>query len=65
MIPHLPRPVRTHMVAVARSVRRTRKGAEAMEEVKVKRPQRPSRAFDALYDMTPPMVLAIAAPDSD
>ena len=65
MIPHLPRPVRAHLVAVARTIRRSRKRSATMEHDEIKRPQRPSRAFDAVNDLTPPLVLAIAAPDSD
>jgi hypothetical protein len=65
MIPHLPRPARSHTAAVTRTLRRLQKGADAVDQEKVKRPKRPSYAFNALQDLTPRTVLASAAPDSD
>lgn len=65
MTPHLPRPARARTGAIARTLRRLQKDTDAADQEKMKRPKRPSYAFNALYDLTPRTVLASAAPDSD
>jgi hypothetical protein len=65
MIPHLPRPARSRTGAIARTMRRLRKGADPVDQVKVKRTTRPSDAFNALKDLVPRPAFASAAPDSD
>ncbi len=65
MIPHLPRPARSHSGAIARTMRRLKKGADEVGQEKVKQPKRPSNAFNALQDLTPRTAFAGAAPDSD
>jgi hypothetical protein len=65
MVPHLPRPARAYSRAVARTLRRMKTSSDVVELEKVKRPKRPSNAFNALQDLTPRMAFAGAAPDSD
>jgi hypothetical protein len=65
MIPHLPRPARSHTGAVARTLRRLKKTADAVVQEKVKRPKRPSQAFNAAQLMAPPVIATNAASSSD